>query len=56
MSLLIDTLKLDLGMKFMTELSKIERFDASWATIQKREGASLKQLKSIATVRSNWLF
>jgi len=51
-SLTIHTLKLDLGMKFMTELSKIERFDASWATIEKREGDSLKQLKSIATVRS----
>ena len=52
MSLLIHTLKLDLGMKLMTELSKIERFDASWAIIEKREGATLKQLKSIATVRS----
>ena len=52
MSLLIHTLKLDLGMKLMTELSKIDRFDASWATIEKREGACLKQLKSIATVRS----
>ena len=52
MSLTIYTLKLDLGMKLMTELSKIDRFDASWATIEKREGASLKQLKSIATVRS----
>ena len=52
MALKIHTLKLDLGMKLMTELSKIDRFDASWATIEKRESASLKQLKSIATVRS----
>lgn len=52
MSLKIHTLKLDLGMKLMTELSKIDRFDASWASIEKREGSSLKQLKSIATVRS----
>ena len=52
MALKIHTLKLELGMKLMTELSKIDRFDASWATIEKREGASLKQLKSIATVRS----
>jgi len=52
MPLEIHTLKLDLGMKLMTELSKIDRFDASWASIEKREGASLKQLKSIATVRS----
>ncbi|MFM8449049.1 MAG: Fic family protein, partial [Haliscomenobacter sp.] len=52
MSLMIHTLKLDLGMKLLTDLSKIDRFDASWASIEKREGASLKQLKSIATVRS----
>lgn len=52
MPLKIHTLKIDFGMKLMTELSKIERFDASWASIEKREGASLKQLKSIATVRS----
>ena len=52
MSLTIHTLKLDLGMKLMTELSLFDRFDASWATIEKREAASLKQLKSIATVRS----
>jgi hypothetical protein len=35
MSLTIHTLKLDLGMKLMTELSLIDRFDASWATIEK---------------------
>jgi Fic family protein len=52
MGLKIHTLMLDLDMKLMTELSKIDRFDASWASIEKREGASLKQLKSIATVRS----
>jgi Fic family protein len=39
-------------MKLMTELSKIDRFDASWSGIEKRESASLKQLKTIATVRS----
>ena len=52
MSLTIHTLKLDLGMKLMTELSKIDRFDATWTSIEKRDGATLKQLKSIATVRS----
>jgi Fic family protein len=52
MGLKIHTLVLDLDMKILTELSKIDRFDASWATIEKRKGASLKQLKSIATVRS----
>ena len=47
MGLNIHTFSLDLDMKLMTELSKIDRFDASWATIEKREGHSLKQLKSI---------
>ena len=45
MSLLINTLKLDLGMKLMTELSKIDRLDASWAIIEKREGASFETIK-----------
>lgn len=52
MSLTIKRLLLDLDMKILTELSKIDRFDASWASIEKREGASLKQLKYIATVKS----
>lgn len=33
-------------------ISQIDRFDASWSSIEKREGQSLKQLKSIATVLS----
>ena len=33
-------------------LSVIDRFGGSWASIEKREGQTLKQLKSIATVRS----
>lgn len=33
-------------------ISKIDRFDASWTTIERKEGQSLKQLKTIATVRS----
>jgi len=52
MSITIHTLKLDLGMKLISDLGKIDRFDAYWASIEKREGASLKQLKLIATVRS----
>ena len=39
-------------MQLTNEISLIDRFDASWATIEKREGQSLKYLKSIATVRS----
>ncbi|MFN5218196.1 MAG: hypothetical protein ACK5CL_05455, partial [Sphingomonadales bacterium] len=52
MGVKIHTLELDLDMKLLTELRKIDRFDATWYSIEKREGASLKQLKSIATVRS----
>lgn len=52
MGMKIHTLELDLDMKLLTVLRKIDRFDATWYSIEKREGASLKQLKSIATVRS----
>jgi Fic family protein len=48
----IHTLYLDLTMKLMNEISKVDRFDASWTIIEKREGLTLKQLKSIATIRS----
>jgi hypothetical protein len=33
-------------------LVKIDKFGGSWTAIEKREGQTLKQLKSIATVRS----
>ncbi len=33
-------------------VSQIDRFDASWASIERKEGQSLRQLKSIATIRS----
>jgi Fic family protein len=39
-------------MKLTNTISQIDRFDASWSSIEKREGQSLKQLKAIATVRS----
>jgi Fic family protein len=48
----VHTLLLDLDWKLINLLSKIDRFDASWGTIEKREGQSLKQLKIISTVRS----
>ncbi|MFC2080810.1 Fic family protein [Bacteroidota bacterium] len=46
------TFKIDLDWKLISDISRIDRFDASWSSIEKREGQSLKQLKSIATVRS----
>ena len=33
-------------------ISMIDRFDSQWTAIERREGQSLKQLKSIATIRS----
>lgn len=33
-------------------ISEIDRFDAHWTAIERKEGQSLKELKSIATVRS----
>lgn len=46
------TFEIDINWNLITLISKIDRFDASWASIEKKEGQSLKQLKSIATVRS----
>lgn len=44
--------KIDIDWKLINIISQIDRFDASWTTVEKKEGQSLKQLKSIATVRS----
>jgi Fic family protein len=44
--------KINIDWKLINIISQIDRFDASWTTIEKKEGQSLKQLKSIATVRS----
>lgn len=44
--------KIDIDWILIGLISQIDRFDASWSSIEKREGKSLKQLKSIATVRS----
>ena len=49
---LVHTFRLDIDWQLIRLISKIDRFDASWATIEKKEGHSLKQLKTIATVRS----
>ena len=43
---------LTLNWKLLRIISQIDRFDASWTSIEKKEGQSLKQLKSIATIRS----
>lgn len=43
---------INIDWTLMNTLSQIDRFDASWSAIERREGQSLKQLKSIATIRS----
>jgi Fic family protein len=48
----VHTLKIAIDWKLISTISKIDRFDAEWASIEKKEGQSLKQLKAIATVRS----
>jgi Fic family protein len=48
----IHTINLIPDWKLISELSQIDKFGGSWTAIEKREGYSLKQLKSIATVRS----
>lgn len=39
-------------MQLTNELSQLDRFDAQWQAIERREKNTLKELKSIATVRS----
>lgn len=44
--------KINIDWKLISLISQIDRFDASWTVIERRENQNLKQLKSIATVRS----
>ncbi len=48
----VNNFEINLDWNLLRIVSKIDRFDASWTSIEKREGQSLKQLKIIATVRS----
>lgn len=48
----VHTFKLDLSWELINLLSQIDRFDASWTAVERREGQTLKYLKMIATVRS----
>ena len=48
----VHTFSLTLDWELIRLISQIDRFDASWTSIEKKEGQSLKQLKCIATVRS----
>lgn len=44
--------KLNIDWKLINLISEIDRFDANWTAIERKEAQSLKELKSIATVRS----
>jgi Fic family protein len=44
--------ELTLDWDLLSLISKIDRFDASWTTIEKREGQSLQHLRTMATIRS----
>ncbi|MBK7988554.1 MAG: Fic family protein [Ignavibacteria bacterium] len=44
--------RLKIDWKLINVISAIDRFDAHWTAIERKEGQSLKELKSIATVRS----
>lgn len=48
----VHTFQISIDWDLISLISVIDRFDASWASIERREGQTLKQLKSIATVRS----
>lgn len=48
----VHTESLDIRWGLIGLISEIDGFDASWKSIERREGQSLKELKSIATVRS----
>jgi Fic family protein len=43
---------LQLNWRMLNLISKIDRFDASWTTIEKRESENLQYLKTIATIQS----
>lgn len=46
------TFQIDLNWDLINLISQIDRFDAGWSSMEKRERQSLKQLKSIATIQS----
>lgn len=48
----IFTFRLNLNWQLISAISHLDRFDASWSSIERREQQNLKELKSIATVRS----
>jgi Fic family protein len=52
MKVRIHKFTLELDWNLVGKLSAVDRFDAKWSAIERREGKSLKQLKEVATVKS----
>ena len=52
MSQKIYNFEIELNWKLISQLSKIDRFDASWTALEKREKQNLNQLKAFATIQS----
>ena len=52
MSNIVYNFKLNIDWKLINLINKIDRFDANWTAIERKEKQSLKELKTIATVRS----
>lgn len=48
----VHTFELNIDWKLLSLISNIDRFDATWSSIERKEGQTLKHLKSIATVKS----
>ena len=48
----VHTFQLNINWKLVSLISTIDRFDATWSTVEKKERQTLKHLKSIATVKS----
>ncbi len=48
----VHNVAIDIDWDLLNLISSLDRFDASWSSIERREGQSLKQLKQIATVKS----
>ena len=52
----IHSFSLNIDWELIRLISQIDRFDASWTAIEKKEGQSLKQLKMIFVGLENQIF
>ena len=52
MQTLLHTLHLDLNWSLVSQLSRLDRYDAEWSAIERRQGNHLQQLRFIETVKS----